>query len=267
MLGPCGDGSSDGPEAKSHPVEGMAEEILRVEGLTKRYGKFLALDDLSFSINKGEVVGFLGPNGAGKSTAIKILCNLVRPTAGSIWLNGSSIVAQTDAEHRRGMGVIVEAPKFYPHLSGRRNLELLARIYHLPQSRVTELLAEVGLTDRQEERFGRFSMGMKQRLGLAAVLLNEPSLIILDEPTTGLDPVGTRQIHDLIGSLTRDRKVSVLLCSHILSEVEVLCGRALVLHEGRLILDQSLKKPGGMKKIEQAFGKIAGDLTAKGEVG
>ena len=264
MLGPCGDGSSDGPEAKSHPVEGMAEEILRVEGLTKRYGKFLALDDLSFSINKGEVVGFLGPNGAGKSTAIKMLCNLVRPTAGSIWLNGSSIVAQTDAEHRRGMGVIVEAPKFYPHLSGRRNLELLARIYRLPASRVTELLAEVGLTDRQEERFGRFSMGMKQRLGLAAVLLNEPPLIILDEPTTGLDPVGRQQIHDLILSLTRERQVSVLLSSHFLGEVKALCTRALVLHLGRLILDQSLAERGGFAEVERCFARIAEELEAKG---
>ncbi len=245
----------------------MSSEVLRVEGLTKRYGRFTAVDDLSFSVRQGEVVGFLGQNGAGKSTTIKMLCNLVRPTAGEIWLDGKPIAGRVSAEHRRAMGVIVEAPRFYPHLSGRRNLQLIARIHGLPDDRVERMLNEVGLAERQHERFGRFSMGMKQRLGLAAVLLNEPSLIVLDEPTTGLDPVGTKQIHELIRSLTRERKVSVLLCSHILSEVEALCGRALVIHKGRLILDQSLQKKNSINRIEKAFSQIAGDLTAKGEVG
>ncbi len=245
----------------------MSGAVLRVEGLTKRYGSFTAVDDLSFSVHEGEVVGFLGQNGAGKSTTIKMLCNLVRPTSGEIWLNGKPIVGRVSAEHRRAMGVIVEAPRFYPHLSGRRNLQLIARIHGLPDERVDGLLREVGLEERRHERFGRFSMGMKQRLGLAAVLLNEPSLIVLDEPTTGLDPVGTKQIHELFRSLTRERKVSVLLCSHILSEVEALCGRALVIHQGRLILDQSLKKKNSISKIEKAFSEIASDLTAKGEVG
>ncbi len=191
----------------------------------------------------------------------------MRPTSGEVWLDGKPIAGQVSAEHRRRMGVIVEAPRFYPHLSGRTNLRLLARIHGAGDERVDALLAEVGLGDRQHERFGRYSMGMKQRLGLAAVLLNDPSLIVLDEPTTGLDPVGRQQIHDLIGELTRERKVSVLLCSHILSEVEALCRRALVLHEGRLLLDQALRGKGGIAKVERAFREIASDLTAKGEVG
>jgi ABC-2 type transport system ATP-binding protein len=245
----------------------MSGEVLRVEGLTKRYGTFAAVNDLSFTVAKGEIVGFLGQNGAGKSTTIKILCNLVRPTAGEVWLNGKPIVGRVSGEHRRRMGVIVEAPRFYPHLSGRRNLRLLARIHGVGDERVDALLQEVGLSDRQGERFGRFSMGMKQRLGLAAVLLNDPSLIVLDEPTTGLDPVGRQQIHDLIAALTRERKVSVLLCSHILAEVEALCHRALVMHQGKLVLDQSLKRKSGIAKVERTFREIASELTAKGEVG
>ncbi len=244
----------------------MNDAVLRVEGLTKRFGKFTAVDNLSFSVGKGEVVGLLGQNGAGKSTTIKIICNLVRPTAGEVWLNGEPITAIRSAAHRRRMGVIVEAPKFYPHLSGRKNLELLARVHGVESEKVDALLEQVGLSERQEEHFGRFSMGMKQRLGLAAVLINTPSLVVLDEPTTGLDPVAQQQIHDLIGVLTRRHKVSALMCSHILSEVETLCDRALVLHKGALVLDQSLKKKGGIAQVERIFKGIADELTAKGEL-
>lgn len=245
----------------------MSDAVLRVEGLTKRYGKFTAVDNLSFSVGKGEVVGLLGQNGAGKSTTIKIICNLVRPTAGEVWLDGEPITAVRSAAHRRRMGVIVEAPKFYPYLSGRKNLQLLARVHGVGNEKVDALLEQVGLSERQEERFGRFSMGMKQRLGLAAVLINAPSLVVLDEPTTGLDPVAQQQIHDLIRVLTREHEVSALMCSHILPEVETLCDRALVLHRGALVLDQSLKKKSGIAQVKRIFKGIADELTAKGELG
>lgn len=245
----------------------MAEPVLQVEGLTKRFGKFVAVRDLSFTISAGEVVGFLGQNGAGKSTTIKILCNLIAPSEGQIRLNGESIVGRRSGAHRARLGVIVEAPRFYPHLSGRRNLQMLAEIHGVPPEKAAELLVVVGLEERQGELFGRFSMGMKQRLGLAAVFLNDPTLIVLDEPTTGLDPVGRQQIHDLIHHLTRERKVSALLCTHLLSEVEALCDRALVLHRGELIMDQSLKTKGGMAEVERCFQNIAEQLTAKGELG
>ena len=235
----------------------MADAILQVEGISKRYGDFWALKELSFVVRAGEVVGFLGQNGAGKSTAIKILCNLIRPTEGRALLDGEPITGTSRAEHRRRLGATVEAPRFYPHLSGRRNLELLARIYRLPRERVSELLDEVGLGEWGQERFGRYSQGMKQRLGLAAVFLNRPSLIVLDEPTNGLDPVGMQQIQELIRTLVRHHRVSVLLCSHQLDEVAALCNRALVLHRGRLILEQSLAQPEGIEAIRRCFTELA----------
>ena len=234
-----------------------AVEILRVERLSKRYGNFWALRELSFSVHAGEIVGFLGQNGAGKSTAIKILCNLIRPTEGVAYLNGRPITGRGGAAHRRHLGAIVEAPRFYPQLSGRRNLALIARVRGVPPERVETLLAQVGLGEWGHERFGRYSMGMKQRLGLAAVLLHQPSLVILDEPTNGLDPVGMKQIQELIQSLQRQEGVSVLLCSHQLDEVAALCQRALVLHQGRLLLEQSLAEPAGIQAIRDCFNQLA----------
>ncbi|MBI4082530.1 MAG: ABC transporter ATP-binding protein [Candidatus Lambdaproteobacteria bacterium] len=245
----------------------MADVVLRVEGLTKRFGDFVAVRDLTFAITRGEVVGFLGQNGAGKSTTIKMICNLVRPTAGEIWLDGQPIARARAADHRRRLGAIVEAPRFYPQLSGRRNLELLARLHGVAPERVERLLHEVGLVERQAETFGRFSMGMKQRLGLAAVLLNAPSLIVLDEPTTGLDPVGQEQIHELIRDLAGKHQATILLSSHLLPEVAAICTRALVIHRGALILDQPLRDPSAIGAVERVFHGIAEEMNARGEIG
>jgi ABC-2 type transport system ATP-binding protein len=240
-------------------------DILRVEGLTKRYGAFEAVADLSFAVAEREVLGLLGRNGAGKSTTIKLLCNLIRPTAGQAWLAGQPILGVRGAEHRRGLGAMVEAPRFYPQLSGRRNLELLARIRGVDGARVQEMLETVGLAARARERFDRYSMGMKQRLGLAAVFLHRPGLIILDEPTSGLDPVGRQQIHDLIRALSRDLGVSLLVCSHHFSEVETLCGRALVLDHGRRVLDQSLAGPEGIAAVKAKFQELTAELNERRE--
>jgi len=237
-------------------------DILKVEGLTKRLGDFVVVNNLSFSVKRGEVLGFLGQNGAGKSTTIKMLANLVRPTSGDILLEGVSIFSGRTAKSRWKMGVIVEAPRFYPHLSGRRNLELLARLYGLGGQRVDELIQRVGLSERQHEKFGRYSMGMKQRLGLASVLLNNPTLIVLDEPTSGLDPVGMKQIRDLIKELVAENGVSVLICTHMLEEVAALCDRAIVIDRGQMILEQTLKSAKDMKSIERCFADIAARQTA-----
>ncbi len=240
-------------------------DVLRVEGLTKRYGGYTAVENLSFAIGEREAVGLLGQNGAGKSTVIKILCNLARPTAGQAWLDGQPILGLRSGAHRRRLGVMVEAPRFYPQLSGRANLRLLARLQGVPPGRVERMLDQVGVAERAHERFDRFSMGMKQRLGLAAVFLHQPSLIVLDEPTTGLDPVGRAQIHELIANLGREHGVSLLLCSHHLPEVERLCQRALVLDHGRLILEQSLGEPSGIRAVDQVFRDIAERLNSRQE--
>jgi ABC-2 type transport system ATP-binding protein len=181
-------------------------------------------------------------------------------------LNGQSIFGTHSAAHRRKLGAIVEAPRFYPHLSGYRNLALLARVHGVDEGRVHQLMRQVGLGERGHELFGRFSMGMKQRLGLAAVLINDPTLVILDEPTTGLDPVGRQQIHDLIRDMARRHGASIFLSSHMLPEVSALCGRALVLHQGRLLLDQSLADKANIQRVEDEFSRIAAELTAQGVV-
>ena len=241
-------------------------EALRVEGLTKRYGTFTAVDGVSFTMGEGEVVGLLGANGAGKSTLIKMLCNLAHPTSGQAWLAGESIMGTGATRHRRGLGALVEAPRFHQHLSGRRNLSLLARLHGFADARIDEVLAAVGLTERAGERFDRFSMGMKQRLGLAAVFMHHPRVIILDEPTNGLDPVGRAQIHDLIEGLMKRYPASILLCSHDFDEVKRLCGRALVMDQGKVILDQTLRDPGGMAAVQRIFLDLAAARAARQEI-
>jgi ABC-2 type transport system ATP-binding protein len=239
------------------------EPILRVEGLHKRFGRFEALRGISFSLAPGETLGFLGRNGAGKSTTIKILLNLIRPSAGQAWLRGEPILGRPGVAHRRQVGAVLEAPRFYPQLSGRANLTLVARLLGVDAARVEELLARVDLATRAHVRFGQFSMGMKQRLGLAAAFLHRPPLVILDEPTTGLDPVGQVQVRDLIARLAREDGVSTLLCSHQLDEVGALCDRALVIEEGRLLLEQPLAA-GGMAAVEACFRALAASADATG---
>ena len=240
-------------------------EALRVDKLTKRHGDFIAVDGVSFTLGQGEILGLLGANGAGKSTLMRMLCNLARPTSGQAWLLGQPVMGTRAGDHRRRLGAVIEAPRFHPQLSGRKNLSMLARLHGVTMERVQEMPAVVGLTERAEERFGRYSMGMKQRLGLAAAFLHQPAVILLDEPTSGLDPVGREQIHGLIQSLAQRQPVSILLCSHDLDEVEKLCHRALVMHRGRVILDHSLRAPGGIAVVERAFRELALGTPSAGE--
>jgi ABC-2 type transport system ATP-binding protein len=240
-----------------------AEPILRVEGLRKRYGRFEALRGVSFQVGAGETLGFLGRNGAGKSTTIRILCNLIRPSAGQAWLRGAPMLGTGGVAHRRLIGAVLEAPPFYPQLSGRRNLTLLARLLGLGRERVEEMLARVELGERADVPFGQYSTGMKQRLGLAAAFLHRPPLVILDEPTSGLDPVGQRQVRGLIARLAREEGVSTLLCSHLLDEVGELCQRALVIERGALILEQPLGDGDGIAAVEACFRALAGEGDAE----
>ncbi len=209
------------------------QPAIRTSKLTKRYGTRLAVDALDLEVHQGEIFGFLGPNGAGKTTTIGMLLGLVAPTSGEAALFGHDVIA-APAVALREVGAMIETPAFYPYLSGRDNLRALALASGLPAQRVGEVLATVGLSERGNDRFRAYSLGMRQRLGVAAALLGDPRLLILDEPTNGLDPAGQQEIRTLIRGLARDGR-TIFLCSHTLGEVEQLCGRVAILKAGAIV--------------------------------
>jgi ABC-2 type transport system ATP-binding protein len=215
--------------------------VLRTIGLSKTFGKFEAVKKINLELRRGEVFGFLGPNGAGKSTTVGMILGLIAPTSGSIELFG----IKQDGKHwaaLRRIGAIIEEPAFYPYLSGWENLLVLANsIGHIPESKITEVLQRVSLLDRAKDQYGHYSMGMKQRLGIASTLLRDPELIILDEPTNGLDPAGTKEIRDLIPKLAEESR-AVLLCSHLLHEVELVCSRVAIIKQGTIIANAPIKE-------------------------
>jgi ABC-2 type transport system ATP-binding protein len=197
-------------------------------GLTKRYGELFAVRDLDLTVRAGEVYGFLGPNGAGKTTTLRMLLGLVRPTAGTVLLNGRPPGSQPS------VGALIEGPAFYPYLSGRDNLRVLARHAGVAGRRVDVVLDLVDLTGRAGDRYAKYSLGMKQRLGVAAALLKDPRLLILDEPTNGLDPAGMADMRTMIRRLGV-AGCTVLVSSHLLGEVQQICDRVGVIFRGRLV--------------------------------
>lgn len=215
----------------------MSDLVVETRGLRKvfrdRGTKFAAVDGLDLSVERGGVHGFLGPNGSGKTTTIRMLLGLTTPDEGEITVLGERLPDHLPAVLRR-VGAVVEQPQFAPDLSGRRNLQLLARSVGLPRSRVDEVLDEVGLSDRARARYRGYSYGMKQRLGLAAALLKRPELLILDEPTNGLDPAGIRDIRELVARLG-ESGVTVLLSSHVLAEVQQVCTSVSIIGDGTLL--------------------------------
>ena len=215
----------------------MADTMIEVKDLTKYYGENLAVDSISFHVEKGEVVGFLGPNGSGKTTTMGMLLGLTRPTAGSFRLFGER--SNHQAALRR-VGAIVETPTFYPYLTGRQNLAYFQGILGRGTAQeLDDLLDQVSLADRADDRFHTYSLGMKQRLGLAYALLGDPELLFLDEPTNGMDPAGMAEMRGLIRSLgTEDR--TVFLSSHLLNEVEQVCDSVVILSKGKLIAQGSV---------------------------
>jgi ABC-2 type transport system ATP-binding protein len=218
------------------PKGGRRGEILvRTFGLTKRYGARTAVDGLDLDVRRGDVFALLGPNGSGKTTTIGMLLGLVRPTAGRAEIFGLSVPDDLPAILRR-VGAIVEIPTFYPHLSGRDNLRAFARVLGVADAEksVAAALTQVDLEARGGDKFATYSLGMKQRLGIAAALLNDPELLILDEPTNGLDPAGMVQVRELIRRLGQQGR-TVILCSHLLHEVEQVCDQAAILQGGRPI--------------------------------
>jgi ABC-2 type transport system ATP-binding protein len=208
-------------------------------GLVKRYGEIVAVDHVDLTVEPGDVFGYLGPNGAGKTTSLRMMLGLIRPTAGSVQLFGRDPLVD-GAKALDGVAGFVEGPTFYPYLSGRKNLRLLADYDGgAAASRIEEVLELVELRDRAKDRVGGYSHGMRQRLGIAAALLRNPRLLLLDEPTTGLDPAGMRDMRDLVRRLAGER-MTVLLSSHLLGEVEELCNRVAIIRKGRIVYEGPL---------------------------
>jgi ABC-type multidrug transport system ATPase subunit len=230
----------------------MPDIALQTENLTKRFGANTAVDRLTIQVERGDIYGFLGPNGAGKSTTLRMLLGLVMPTSGMIKFP----VRASTWEYLRArsrVGAIIETPAFYQNFSGRRNLQLLASLSGgVPKKRVDEVLDIVDLRDRAHDPVKVYSYGMRQRLGIAQALLPTPELIILDEPTNGLDPQGIQQTRQLIRRLRDEFRLTVLLSSHLLTEIEQLCNRVGIIHEGRLLYEggpETLVTPIGRYRV------------------
>lgn len=207
------------------------ETILSIENLSKRYGSIQALKSITFEIEKGNVYGILGPNGSGKSTTLGIVLNVVNKTSGEYsWFGGTM---QTHDALKK-VGAIIERPNFYPYMTAEENLKLVCKIKNINYSKIDEKLELVGLNERKNSKFSTFSLGMKQRLAIASALLNDPEILILDEPTNGLDPQGIHQIRDIIKQIAA-KGTTILLASHLLDEVEKVCTHVIVLRKGEIL--------------------------------
>tara|TARA_R110002051_G_scaffold271361_2_gene331706 strand:+ start:3797 stop:4699 length:903 start_codon:yes stop_codon:yes gene_type:complete len=210
--------------------------ILTVTSLTKKFGALVAVNDLSFTIEKGNVYGILGPNGSGKSTTLGIVLNVVNETSGTFnWFDGNT----STHEALKKVGAIIERPNFYPYMTAVQNLKLVCKIKEVPESKIEEKLELVGLLDRKNSKFSTYSLGMKQRLAIASALLNDPEILILDEPTNGLDPQGIHQIREIIKKIAA-LGTTILLASHLLDEVEKVCSHVVILRKGKKLYSGSV---------------------------
>ena len=238
----------------------MARSAFAIEtkGLSKHYGRHPAVVDLDLRVPQGVVFGFLGRNGAGKTTTIGMLLGLLRPSDGQAWLLGHDVVRNLRPALRR-TGVLLDLPAFYPYLTGRENLWVVAQaLGGEAHTRIPEALATVEMADRAGDRFAAYSAGMKQRLGLAAALLNDPDLLVFDEPTIGLDPVGQRDIRRLIRRLADETGKTIFLSSHQLGEVEQICDQVAVIDKGRLVAQGPLNEVAAGRDLETMFLELTG---------
>lgn len=239
----------------------MKEKKLQAINLTKKIGGRAIINDLSFEIEEGDICGFLGPNGSGKTTTIRMITGLISPTKGEILISGNNV-----AKDRRTallkLGAIVESPIFFPYMTGRKNLQNLARLNpnmtrKEQLDKVEEALSIVGLEDRAKDKVKTYSLGMKQRLGIAQALLNNPDIIILDEPANGLDPMGMRELRELVLKLQEEKGITFFISSHLLDELQQMCNKLIVIREGRLIWEgltqELLAKSHGSNRLEDAF--------------
>ena len=220
-----------------------ADAVVVTDHLTKRYGTRTVVEDLSLTVRRGQVYGFLGPNGAGKTTTLRVLIGLVRPTSGS-----ATVLGRPAGVSAAGIGALIEGPGFYPYLSGRDNLRVLTRYAGVPADRIDVVLRTVDLLDRADDRYSTWSLGMKQRLGVAGALLKDPELVVLDEPTNGLDPAGITDMRDLLRRLAGEGR-TVLLSSHLLGEVQQVCDRVAVISRGRLVVESDVRELLGLASL------------------
>jgi ABC-2 type transport system ATP-binding protein len=231
-----------------------SEQIIEVRGLTKKFRNLVAVNNLDLNVYRGDVFGFLGPNGAGKSTTIRMLLSLIKPTSGSIKIFGKPLKEKREQILRK-VGAIVEKPDFYLYLTAYKNLEILGKISGADTSnkKIMKMLEIVGLEKRYKSKVKTFSHGMKQRLGLAQALLHDPELIILDEPTTGLDPQGMKEIRDLIIYLSHEKNKTIFLSSHILREVELIASRMIIINKGTTQVEGTVEELLSKDKVKVAY--------------
>ncbi|HEY8134247.1 MAG TPA: ABC transporter ATP-binding protein [Thermoanaerobaculia bacterium] len=233
------------------------QPVLVATNLTKVIGKRTIVDGVSFTLNPGEVLGFLGPNGAGKTTTIRMLVGLIKPTAGSVSICGFDV--RRDFEKAlNNVGCIVENPDLYRFMTGRENLEHFARMLRAAPEEIERVGGLVALAHRLDQRVGTYSLGMRQRLGIAQALLGHPRLLILDEPANGLDPAGIREIRELLRHLARDQQMAVFVSSHLLAEVELMCDRVAIIHKGQLLREGSVSELiSSRREMEFRVGDVA----------
>ncbi len=215
-------------------------DIITTTGLCKKYGKVLSVKDLDLAVPEGIVYGFLGPNGAGKSTTMKMILGLARPTAGTITVFGKQVNSRNRLAILKNVGSLIESPSYYGHLTGAENLKIISTLKGVPDKDVDRVLKIVRLEKQKEKRVGQYSMGMKQRLGLAGALLGSPKLLILDEPTNGLDPAGIQEMRELIRSLPQQYGMTVMVSSHLLSEIDQMATNVGIINKGELVFQDSL---------------------------
>lgn len=231
-----------------------------VSHLVKNYGTQIAVNDLSFSLEKGEIVGFLGPNGAGKSTTMKMITGSIEPDAGFIEVNGINMSKDPITAKRR-IGYLAESNPHYYDLYIKEYLEFVAHVHEIKevQKQITKVIEQVGLGPEQHKKIGQLSKGYKQRVGLAAAIIHEPDVLILDEPTTGLDPNQIIEIRQLIKELGQNK--TVLFSSHILQEVEAICGRVIIIHKGNLVANQPIHELNLNSSLEEVFRSLTGAIS------
>lgn len=239
----------------------MTVPALVTKGLTRRFGSRTAVDNLTIEVQEGDTYGFLGPNGAGKTTAIRCILGLIKKDAGDV-----AIFGETGIAARRHVGAMVETPAFHKWMSGRANLERAVAFAGVgDKSDIDRALELVGLKGREEEPVGTYSLGMRQRLGIARALVGRPRLLILDEPTNGLDPRGMKEVRDLLANLARTEKLTIFISSHLLSEIEALCSRVGIIEDGRMIAEGLVEELVAGKSSVQEVDVAASDMAALGK--